>query len=166
MSRVLNITLAVGAICATAIACYLIRQERGAEEPKDQTYDYKPQKGVPEHPTDAKALAGHYYRGDGTGCNVYLTLRPGGNYTAEWHGCLGIYGEAAGDWKLSDTQIVFTPSTETDMMRSHLRVLEVLKFQGHWVFLSTNKSDQEFYDKWGVSAYSCFQNTNNIFQGP
>ena len=166
MARVLKITFALSAVCASAIVFYLVRPEPVATETHTETYVYKPQKGVAERPADAKALAGRYYRGDGTGYNIYLTLNPEGTYTAEWHGCLGTYGEAAGDWKLTDTRIAFTPSKETDMMRSHLRGLEILKFQGHWIFLSTNKSDREFYDKWGVSDYSCFQNTNSIYRGP
>jgi len=32
------------------------------------------EKGTPESPPDAKAVAGSYYRGDGAGYNVYLTL--------------------------------------------------------------------------------------------
>jgi hypothetical protein len=132
-------------------------------ETQNETDEYKPQKGVVERPADAKAVAGRYYRGDGMGYNVYLTLGPEGTYTAEWHGCLGTYGDAAGNWELADTQIVFTPSKETDMMRDHLRCLDVLKFQGHWIFLSTDKDGRKFYDKWGVSPVSCFQNTNSIF---
>ena len=166
MSRVLKIAFAVGAVCASAIVYYLVRPELVGVETHTEAYDYKPQKGTLERPTDAKTLAGRYYRGDGTGYNIYLTLNPEGKYTAEWHGCMGTYGEATGDWKLNDTQIVFIPSKETDMMRSHLRSLEVLKFRGRWIFLSTDKDDREFYDKWGVSAYSCFQNTNSIFRGP
>jgi hypothetical protein len=166
MSRVLKITFAFGVVCASAIGYYLVRPEPVVAESRNETFVYKPQKGVSERPADAKTLAGRYYRGDGTGYNIYLALNPDGTYEAEWRGCLGTYGEAAGDWKLEGTQIVFTPSKETDMMRSHLRGLDVLKFQGHWIFLSTEKNDREFYDKWGVSTHSCFQNTNSIFRGP
>ena len=166
MSRVVKITLTVGALCAAAILYYLVRLELVIAQTSSETYGYKPQKGVAERPADAKVLAGRYYCGDGTGYNVHLTLTPGGAYTAEWHGCLGTYGEAAGDWKLTDRLVVFTPSKETDMMRGHLRGLEVLKFQGRWILLATNQSDRETYDKWGVSTYSCFQNINSIFRGP
>jgi len=166
MSHVLKITFALGAVCAGAIGYYLVRPEPVAAQTANETYRFNPQKGVSDRPADAKTLAGRYYRGDGKGYNVHLTLEAEGTYTAEWHGCLGTYGKAAGDWKLLGTQLAFTPSKETDMMRSHLRGLDVLKFRGHWIFLSTNKSDREFYDKWGVSTYSCFQNTNSIFRGP
>src|SRR5215813_11583896 len=74
------------------------------------------EKGSPEAPPDAKGVAGDYYRGDGTGYNIYLTLKADGKYTAEWQGCLGKYGEASGQWTLRGKQIVFKPSKEKDMM--------------------------------------------------
>lgn len=113
------------------------------------------EKGTPEAPPNARAVAGNYYRGDGTGYNIYLTLKADGKYTAEWRGCLGKYGEASGQWTLKDKQITFKPSEEKDMMKGHLRSLDVLKFKGEWIFVPTE--DRDFYDKWGVSRYSCFQ---------
>ena len=166
MSRVLKITFALGAVCASVIVYYTFRPEPVIAQTHSETGGYKPQKGAAELPVDSNSLIGGYYRGDGTGYNVYLTLSSNNQYTAEWHGCLGNYGEAAGDWKLSGGVVAFEPSKETDMMRGHLKALEVLKFQNHWILLSTNKNDREFYDKWGVSTYSCFQNTNFIFRGP
>src|SRR5437899_888604 len=72
------------------------------------------EKGTPEAPPNAKAVVGSYYRGDGTGYNIYLTLKENGKYTAEWHGCLGKYGEASGQWTLSDKRIAFKPAKEKD----------------------------------------------------
>jgi hypothetical protein len=111
--------------------------------------------GTPEAPPNTKAVAGSYYRGDGTGYNIYLTLKANGKYTAEWHGCVGKYGEAAGRWVLDDKHIVFKPTKEEGMMKGHLKVLDVLKYKDRWIFVPTD--DREFYDKWGVSSYSCFQ---------
>lgn len=113
------------------------------------------EKGTPEAPPDAKAIAGDYYRGDGTGYNIYLTLDANGQYKAKWRGCLGVYGEASGRWTLKDKQIFFAFSKETGMMQGHLKELDILKFKGGWIFVPTN--DREFYDKWGVDRYSCFQ---------
>jgi hypothetical protein len=113
------------------------------------------ERGTPEAPPNAKAVAGSYYRGDGTGYNIYLTLKTDGKYTAEWHGCLGKYGEASGQWTLKDKQITFKPSKEKDMMKGHLKALDILKFKGKWIFVPTD--DRDFYDKWGVSRCSCFQ---------
>ena len=113
------------------------------------------EKGTPEAPRDAKAVAGSYYRGDGIGYNIYLTLKENGEYTAEWHGCLGKYGEASGQWTLTDKRIVFRPAKEEDMMKGHLKSLDVLRYKGQWIFVPSD--DHEFYDKYGVSRYSCFQ---------
>lgn len=113
--------------------------------------------GTPGTPSNAVAVAGSYYRGDGLGYNVSLTLEANGNYSAEWHGCLGKYGEASGKWSLADARITFTPSKEEDMMKGHLKSLDVLKFQGDWILVPTEKHEREFYDKMGVSRFSCFQ---------
>ena len=120
------------------------------------------EKGTPEAPKSAKAVSGTYYRGDGLGYNVSLTLKENGKYTAEWHGCLGKYGEASGTWSLADKRITFAPAKEEDAMKGHLRSLDVLKFKGDWIFVPTEKRDREFYDKWGVSRSSCFQRKEKI----
>ncbi|MEO7300154.1 MAG: hypothetical protein ABI042_16440 [Verrucomicrobiota bacterium] len=119
------------------------------------------EKGTPETPPDANAIAGNFYRGDGTGYNIYLTLMKDGKYTTEWHGCLGKYGEASGEWNLTDKQIIFSPAKEEGMMKKRRLIsLETCKFKTQWIFVPTEKSDREFYDKWGVSRYSCFQKTD------
>jgi hypothetical protein len=119
-------------------------------------------KATLEMPADAKAISGSYYRGDGTGYNIYLTLKRDGSYAAEWHGCLGKYGDASGTWRLDGDRITFSPSSETDMMKDHLRTLDVMRFEGDWIFLPTAKDDREFYDKWGVCRFSCFQKKDRI----
>jgi len=113
------------------------------------------EKGVPEAPPNTKAVAGSYYCGDGTGYNVTLALKNDGTYSGEWHGCLGKYGDASGNWKLSDKRIILTPKKETGMMQGHLKALDVLKYKDGWIFVRAN--DRDFYDKHGVSRYSCFQ---------
>jgi len=113
------------------------------------------EKGMSEAPPNAKAVAGVYYCGDGLGYNVTLTLKDNGIYSGEWHGCLGKYGEASGTWKLSEKSIVLTPKKEKDMMKGHLKILDVMKYKGGWIFVRADNRD--FYDKHGVSRYSCFQ---------
>lgn len=130
-----------------------------------RTHDDEPRlvkKASAETPSDAKAISGSYYRGDGKGYNIYLTLKPNGSYAAEWHGCLGKYGDASGTWRLDGSRIAFSPSSETDMMKGHLQALDVQRFEGDWIFLPTSERDREFYDKWGVSRYSCFQKKDKI----
>jgi hypothetical protein len=113
------------------------------------------EKGTPEAPPNAKAVAGNYYRGDGTGYNIYLTLLKNGTYTAQWRGCLGEYGTASGTWAVTEKRIVLKPVKEKDMMKGHLKVLDVLRYKGQWIFVPSD--DRDFYDKYGVSRYSCFQ---------
>jgi hypothetical protein len=113
------------------------------------------EKGIPEAPPNAKAVAGSYYCGDGLGYNVTLTLKDNGTYSGEWHGCLGKYGDASGSWKLSDKRIILTPKKESGMMKGHLKTLDVLKYKNRWIFVQS--LDRDFYDKHGVSDSSCFQ---------
>jgi hypothetical protein len=119
-------------------------------------------KGSAETPANTKAVSGSYYRGDGTGYNIYLTLKPNGGYSAEWHGCLGKYGDASGTWRLDGSRITLSPSSEADMMKGHLRTLDVMRFENDWIFLPTDKEDREFYDKCGVSRFSCFQKKGKL----
>jgi hypothetical protein len=116
------------------------------------------EKGEPAAPPNANAVTGSYYCGDGTGYNVTLTLRVDGGYSAQWDGCLGKYGDASGHWKLSDKRIELTPKNETGMMKGHLKTLDVLKYKDGWIFVRAD--DRDFYDKYGVSRYSCFQKTD------
>lgn len=118
--------------------------------------------GVPDSPEFAEALAGEYYRGDGTGFNITLHLKPDGKYEAEWHGCLGKYGEASGTWSRNGSRVTFTASEEKDMMKGHLRSLDVAEFGGDWILVPTDERDREFYDRYGVSRYSCFQRTEKL----
>jgi hypothetical protein len=100
------------------------------------------------------SLAGHYYRGDGLGYNLYLNLASSGTYKAEWRGCLGVYGTANGIWSLNGEQIVFSPSEETGMMEGHLRELHIVKQDGQAVFVPDLQDD--YYQKHGPDRYSAF----------
>jgi len=110
-------------------------------------------------PGDRKTLAGDYFTGDGLGYNLRLALLPDGAYTAEWHGCLGKYGDASGTWNLLNRHIDFYPSNETGMMKGHLRKLRTRQFKGKWVLIPMNER-WRFYDRWEVSRLSCFQRKN------
>jgi hypothetical protein len=143
--------------CFTSAICYLLIFAVGVVWATDEK-----EKGTPEVPSSAKAVAGSYYRGDGLGYNISLILKEDGKYTTEWHGCLGKYGEASGKWSLNDKSITFTPSKEEGMMKGYLRSLDIMKFTGDWILVPTEKRDREFYDKWGVNRSSCFQKREKI----
>jgi hypothetical protein len=141
----------------TSAICCLLIFAAGVVRAADEK-----EKGTPEAPSSAKVIAGTYYRGDGLGYNISLTLSEDGKYTAEWHGCVGKYGEASGKWGLNDKQITLTPSKEEGMMKGHLQTLDVMKFRGDWILVPTAKGEREFYDKWGVERSSCFQKREKI----
>lgn len=105
-------------------------------------------------------LAGSYYRGDGTGYNIYLDLRPDGAYDAKWKGCLGVYGTARGHWTVEGELVLLSPTKETNKMKGHLKRLDLVKQEGHLILLPSD--DRDFYDKHGASRYSCFQRTESL----
>jgi hypothetical protein len=81
-------------------------------------------------------------------------LAAGGTYKAEWHGCLGTYGTASGTWLVDGERIVLSPSSETDMMKGHLRELHIVKQDGQFVFVPDLHDD--YYRKYGPDRYSAF----------
>jgi hypothetical protein len=113
--------------------------------------------GKPETPPNVAALAGSYFRGRGLGYNLHLTLEANSKYKAKWHSCLYKSGEASGDWSLSDKRITLTPPMEGEMLQSRVESLEVLAFKGQWILLPTDQRDRQFYEKDGVTRFSCFQ---------
>ena len=105
-------------------------------------------------PRSAVGLAGNYYRGDGTGYNIYLDLLSCGRYDAQWHGCLGVYGTARGTWTMVNDRVVLSPVKETDMMKGHLRELHVVKLESQTVLVPDLHDD--YYQKYGPDAYAAF----------
>ena len=110
--------------------------------------------------TTLRPLAGSYYRGDGKGYNINLDLRPDGSYGAKWRGRFGVYGTARGSWSLDGEQIVLSPTKETDMMRGHLKRLDLARHEGSLILLPSD--DREFYDMHGVSRSLCFKRTEAL----
>ena len=158
MTRTLKVSSLATGLIGAVLVFYLVWLR-----PPTHESSRKVEKGNRDSPSNAGALAGQYYTGDGLGYNINLTLKPEGTYEAEWRGCLGIYGTAAGRWSLIATHIVFTPSNETVRMRESLTNLNIMKFRGNWIFLSMDDVYQKYYEEFGVDRFSCFQNTGNIF---
>jgi hypothetical protein len=76
-------------------------------------------------PQSRDPLSGAWYMGDGLGVNITIHFRPDSTYSAEWFGCLGRYGRAAGSWTLSDSVVELAPTLEEDMLKGFLRRLEL-----------------------------------------
>ncbi|MCG6116960.1 MAG: hypothetical protein MEQ07_02035 [Aquimonas sp.] len=75
-------------------------------------------------------LVGRYYSGDGLGYNVWVQLAADGSYSADWHGCLGVYGEASGQWQAEGDQVVFLPEQENELLVGHLRTVTTVQHDG------------------------------------
>ena len=152
MSRTLKCAVIVGASLVASLIYALVRPEpRG----------FPPLKGTVASPADPKLLAGHYYEGDGT-AHRELDLNPNMTYTMELWGCFGSDARSTGTWSLTNSKVVFAPAEQTGVLARPRKELSVLLFRNHWVLLS----DEEHYQKFGVSRFSCFQNTNFIYWGP
>lgn len=165
MTRTLKALLAAGVLGLGGTAA-AIRYAAWSESAAEAAYrPAPPLKGVNERLDDASVLAGQYYCGDGKGYSLDLTLAADGHYAATWRGCLGTYGKADGKWKLVTNHVIFAPDRETDMMVGHLRALEVLKFQGHWIFVPEEKRRRQYYEQCGVNRSSCFQPSSMAFKG-
>ena len=112
--------------------------------------------GVAPSSIPAKRLVGKWYRGDGLGYNVTLTLNRDSSYDAVWTGCLGTYGTAHGNWRLDQSKLTLTPTEEKDMMRKHLRTLDVLPDKRGFVLVPPK--GRKNFNKWGTeSSYWCFK---------
>jgi hypothetical protein len=101
-------------------------------------------------------LVGRWYRGDGTGYNIHLILKGNLTYSAEWTGCLGTYGKAHGKWALDKGVISFTPAEETDMMKGHLKSLEVIR-EAHDIVLVPPEERESYKTSLTTNTYCCYR---------
>ena len=115
------------------------------------------QKGVPETPSGAAAVAGTYCCHDRNVYRVVLTLNSNGTYWATGSSCLENKGDASGvgTWKLTERKIVLTPSKEDGWMKQEPKLFDVLKLRGEWILVRADWPD--YYNQHGVTDVSCFQ---------
>ena len=115
------------------------------------------QKGTPETPSGAAAVAGTFICHDGNVYRVVLTLNTNGTFSTRGSSCLKNKEDAsgAGTWTLSERRIVLTPSKETGWMKQEPKVFDVLKFKGDWILVRADWPD--YYNQHGVTDVSCFQ---------
>ena len=93
--------------------------------------------------TAASHLPGTYYSGDGLGRMVTVILRPDGTFFSDWQGCLGVYGEADGTWKLQGDQITFASTSEHDLLVGYLRQATTIQRDGRLGFARAQDVDNE-----------------------
>ncbi len=104
----------------------------------------------------AKRLDGEWYRGDGKGYNVTITLSKDRGYSAVYTGCLGIYGTARGTWRVQRGSVAFTPTEERGTMRKHLRTLDIEQ-TGKDIVLVPPDVREEFKQYGASSRLWCFK---------
>ena len=77
--------------------------------------------------SEPELVGERWYRGDGLGYNLTLTLADNGTYEAKWTGCFGTYGRARGMWVDQGFEIALAAEYEEGTMVGHLRSLRRLK---------------------------------------
>ena len=148
MRQMLIIVLIAVAGCAPRV-----EQAQIPESQNDTTTSDANQIGENE-----RQLIGTYYRGDGTGYNLALTLKSTGQFNCRWTGCLGVYGSSTGTWKVDGDEIQISTLTAKGMMEDKpIGTLKVSTNLGKTILIQNN--DREFFDEHGPSRYSCFQAT-------
>lgn len=103
----------------------------------------------------ADSLLGDWYRGDGLGYNVTLSLKSKGRFDAVWMGCLGEYGNATGTWEIERGSVALKPTSETGQMVNHLRRVDIVSYRGKILLVPSGK-DGDFFVEHGPSDHSCF----------
>lgn len=87
-----------------------------------------------------------WYRGDGLGYNITITLTEDGTYDARWRGCRGEYGSSQGVWVDQGFEIVLAPERENGLMEGHLRTLRRLKLHGTEVLVPPEDVQRVLHD--------------------
>ena len=115
------------------------------------------QKGIPETPSGAAAVAGNYVCHDGKSYRVVLALNANGTYWVRGSSCLKNKGDASGvgTWKLSERRIVLSPSKEDGWMKKEPTAFDVFRFKGYWILVRIDWPN--YYNEHGVTDVSCFQ---------
>jgi hypothetical protein len=98
-------------------------------ETKVEEGNRKPQESTPPTVQSSEAtsfaeggpdasLAGVYYRGDGRGLNLHLSLGADGTFRCGWTGCLGDYESCAGSWRRQGTMLRVSVASSSGMFDS------------------------------------------------
>jgi hypothetical protein len=111
-------------------------------------------------PLSGESVA-EYYKGDGLGMNLCLSLMAGGHYTLTWNGCTGLYGMAVGQWRKEGSRLMLSPEEERDSLaRLPIRSLEVHYLKSKVLFVADE--DRERFEKDGPNRLNCFRDFRTI----
>lgn len=92
-------------------------------------------------------LPGRYYSGDGLGRLVYVTLEPNGAFTGNWEGCLGVYGQAEGTWRLEGDQVVFEHQSASGDLAGYLSRATTVRHSGKLALARSEDVVKEHIDE-------------------
>jgi hypothetical protein len=99
--------------------------------------------------------AREYYNGDGLGENLNLLLLAGGHYSLTWNGCLGLYGAAAGKWRVENRHLLLDPEEEKgSLAESPVRRLHMRVIGDRLILIEDRKLD--WLQRYGVDEFGCF----------
>ena len=99
-------------------------------------------------------LVGCYWTGDGLGFNWVLELVADQTFSAEMHGCRGVYANASGTWSLEGESVRLEPRETLPRVLADLRTLP---FQD-WLLLVPECFREEVETR-GPARWSCFYPT-------
>src|SRR5712691_6150161 len=85
------------------------------------------------------SVVGEYFQGDGTGTNWYLSLKPDGQYSFKWLGCLGQYGQSDGQWSVTRGQVRLHARTTTGMAEKLPLVYEIVRWGDRTYLVSSGE---------------------------
>ena len=101
-------------------------------------------------------VAGHFIRG-GTSehGSTRLELQQDGSYIATQTGCMGVYGEERGSWRLVDSQISLSVTSNSGWSLPRLQQLQVQHHNGKLILVDTK--DAVAFRERPTDEYSYFR---------
>ena len=120
---------------------------------------------VPESGSETQSVrskfAGRYYRGDGLGLNLYLTLNMDGTFTCVWRGCLGEYGTCAGTWKGNGREVKLHTIKKDGMFKDRPPGNLKVGRDGKKIILIPAE-EKDLFSKLGPSRVSCYYRVDQV----
>lgn len=99
-------------------------------------------------------LAGRYQLGGITGYSPVLVLNPDATFECTWHGCLGVYGRATGNWSIGDDCVRFTTTqAEGAYLDKPLTQIRLASFRGQYLLVEPSRFDS--FTRSGPSNMHC-----------
>ncbi|MFZ1685392.1 MAG: hypothetical protein WAU88_14845, partial [Candidatus Zixiibacteriota bacterium] len=89
--------------------------------------------------------------------DIRLYLISDGSFYQTWHGCMGLYGESAGGWRLKDSLVLLSFAMKTDVLTDFPESLLTLSSKGTTSLLPISQKYAEPYRHFGASNGTLLQ---------